>query len=298
MRILSIVVTHNALQNNWIEKCLDSLKHSSQKTDIFIIDNLSIDETTKYIEENYPSIQLMKSDKNLGFGKANNIGLKKAIDENYDYVFLLNQDAWVNDTTLEKLIEVSSQNPEFGIISPIHLNGKGDALDFNFSYYISPQYCRLFYSDVFLNKIKQIYPVNFINAAAWLITKKCVEIVGGFSPTFYHYGEDDNYCHRVLWHQLKIGVTSCCSIYHDRENRIEHSTIKEKWNKLVRSFVLYYSNPFSEKRIVGLYLTLLKTAVKKPVFLKYLPKTIINLAYKPIVQNKEISKIKRPFIDE
>ena len=54
-----------------------------------------------------------------------------------------------------------------------------------------------------------------VNAAAWLIPKKTLEIVGGFSPLFFLYGEDDNYCQRVKFHNLKIGICPGSYIKHD-----------------------------------------------------------------------------------
>ena len=48
---------------------------------------------------------------NLGFGRANNEGLKIALNEKFDYVFLLNQDAWISVEDIQKLAELQSKNP-------------------------------------------------------------------------------------------------------------------------------------------------------------------------------------------
>ncbi|ADY52871.1 glycosyl transferase family 2 [Pseudopedobacter saltans DSM 12145] len=293
VRVLSIIVTYNALRNNWIEKCVSSLLSSNFKTDIIIIDNASTDNTTRYIEQNYSSVKLIKSEKNLGFGQANSVGLKKCLAENYNYAFLLNQDAWVEEDTLEKLIKVSENNTNYGIISPIHLNGEGNALDFNFSNYIIPNNCKGFFSDIFLNKQKEIYEVKFVNAAAWLITKECIEKVGGFSPIFYHYGEDENYCHRALYHQLRIGVTPGTVIYHDRENRVEFSSPQKQWNNTVRAFNIHYANPNNKTSILKYYITLLKISITPPFLFKKFIQHILsfNPFYFSKVKN-ESKKIK------
>ena len=106
-----------------------------------------------------------------------------------------------------------------GIISPMHLNGAGDGLDYGFSNYIAPHKCRGLYSDLFLGRVRELYDVGFVNAAAWLMTRECVERVGGFSPSFFHYGEDDNYTQRLQFHKLKLGVVPAARIHHDREQR-------------------------------------------------------------------------------
>ena len=87
---------------------------------------------------------------NLGFGKANNIGIKKALDLGVDYVFLLNQDAYLVGDTIKDLIMIHQSNLDYGILSPIHLNGKGNKLDRNFSYYLSYDKNKHFYSDFIL----------------------------------------------------------------------------------------------------------------------------------------------------
>ena len=80
MKVLVIVVTYNALQ--WIDKCLVSLLNSTIPVDCIVIDNMSTDDTVKYIKESYQWVHLVVSEKNLGFGQGNNIGLQYAIDNN------------------------------------------------------------------------------------------------------------------------------------------------------------------------------------------------------------------------
>lgn len=242
-KISAIVVTYNATRNNWLHKCLDSLQNATVKTNIIVIDNASTDDTVNIIKKQYPEITLIESPTNLGFGKANNIGLENALRNGADYFFLLNQDAWVESETLQKLIQGFEKNKDYGIVSPLHLNGEGSALDFNFSNYISPNHCKNLYSDYVLNKVEnRIYESGFINAAAWLVSKECLRKVGGFSPTFFHYGEDVNYIQRLKYKNLKIGIYPFATIYHDRENRGENSFFNAELQKK-RKFQLRQSNP-------------------------------------------------------
>lgn len=238
-----LIVTYNATRNNWIYNCLSSLVNSTYPPEIIVIDNCSTDNTRDIIENEYPQVHLIKNSTNLGFGKANNLGFETALRNGADYFFLLNQDAWVETDTIEKLVKVHKKNPEYGIISPLHLNGVGDALDFNFSNYISPNHCKNLYSDYVLNKVEnRIYESGFINAAAWLVSKECLRKVGGFSPTFFHYGEDDNYIQRLKYKGLKIGVLPTARIFHDREQRSENTFFKSEVSE-ERRFLLEYSNP-------------------------------------------------------
>ena len=131
----------------------------------------------------------------------------------------MNQDAWVEKNTISELIKVSKDNPEYGIISPVHLNGNSTALDYNFSLQASPINCKHFFSDIFIDSRKDIYRAKFVNAAAWLITNECVTRVGYFEPLFFLYGEDDNYVQRITYHGFQIGITPNCIICHDRAIR-------------------------------------------------------------------------------
>ena len=220
MRILVVIVTYNGVK--WINECLNSVLNSLQVPDIYVIDNMSCDGTVAILNEEYlGKIILHESNENLGFGKGNNIGLKYALKHNYDYVFLLNQDAFLQENTLERLLEVAEKNKDYGILSPIHLDFMGDKLESYFSDFINLKHSHSFYADHIINKkIKDIYPIQFINAAAWLIPQKTLKEVGGFDPIFWHYGEDDNYCQRVLFHGYKIGVVSKSYVRHDSKIRI------------------------------------------------------------------------------
>ena len=214
MKIFAIVVTYNG--KKWYDRCLGSLRDSETPVETIVIDNASSDGTVDYIKERFPDVHLIESKENLGFAKANNIGIRYAIDQSADYVFLLNQDAWIEKDTLMVLLRTFGDNENVGIASPIHLNGNYTGLDYGFVRYTGDDFA----SDAFMQKLKLYYERPFINAAAWLIGRECIDAVGGFDTSlFTHYGEDFNYCQRVLYHGLNIIINTSCSICHDREER-------------------------------------------------------------------------------
>jgi GT2 family glycosyltransferase len=258
-KIFTIIVTYNGMK--WYRKCFDSLRNSSIPLQIIVIDNASTDNTVAFIKESYPEIRLIESKENLGFGKANNIGFKYALENDADYVFLLNQDAWVYPDTIEQLCKQMEQNPEYGVLSPIHLNGTEKSLDNNFANYINNEKCSNLISDYIVKSKPEdrIYQIEFVNAALWLISKDCLNKIGGFCPLFAHYGEDSNYADRLRYHNIKIGIYPYAWAVHDRNQKKEMSKLQQaKWtyiSSLVRlsninkSFIycfLWYVN-----RIVG-----------------------------------------------
>lgn len=241
--VYTIIVTYNGMRNNWIDKCLRSLKKSSYPTNIIVLDNNSSDETYKFISTHFEDVLLIKNDENKGFGGANNQGIEIALNNGADFIFLLNQDAYVEVDTIEQLVSKCSISKDFGVLSPIHLNGNASALDYNFSLYITPNRCQNLYSDFLLNKVEdKIYESDFICAAAWFLPKKTFEIVGGFSPTFFHYGEDNNYIHRLKYKGLKIGVVPNSRILHDRAERSK-SAYDDKQFVERKDLLIRISNP-------------------------------------------------------
>lgn len=214
MNIFTIIVTYNGMR--WYDRCLGSLRKSETPVDTIVIDNASTDGSTEYIKEHFPEVHLIESKENLGFAKANNIGMRKALDDGADYVFLLNQDAWVEPATLTHLVKTFEDNHNVAIASPIHLNGSYSGLDRLFTLYAGPGFA----SDAYMQRLKPYYEVPFVNAAVWLVNRKCIETVGGFDTLlFSHNGEDANYCQRVRFHQMHILISTLCTACHDRETR-------------------------------------------------------------------------------
>ena len=222
-KVFAIVVTYKG--SRWYDKCLSSLRASTIPVQTIVVDNTPGEEDAAYISKHYPEVHLIKPEENLGFGKANNIAMRYALNNGCDYVFLLNQDAWVEPETLEKLIAIHQRHPEYGIVGPVQVNSaKTKVLDGVIQFLINPDNCnKQLFSDLIMDKAKEIYPVAEINAAAWLLPRKTLERVGGFDPIFLHYGEDWNYLSRVLYHGMKVGLTPHIHVVHDCAERVAQS---------------------------------------------------------------------------
>ena len=210
MKVLVIIVSYHF--EPWIDRCLVSLRLSQYPVDTIVIDNGSTDRTIQRIQNDYPEVRLLPQAKNLGFGKANNIGMQIAVAEGYDFVFLLNQDAWIDSNTIGKLVALSQSHPQYGILSPVHLTGKGDKPDPGFGHYAHLQHL-----DQLPNS--DILDIPFANAAFWMIPVSVLKKVGGFCPLFYHYGEDKDFVNRLTYHQFQVGYSPKVFGNHDREYR-------------------------------------------------------------------------------
>ena len=297
-KILVIIVTYNAME--WAERCFGSIRNSTIPVDLYIIDNGSTDGTQEYILNYCSNVHFVQSKENLGFGRANNLGLVYALKNDYDYVYLLNQDAWVAPDCFEILIRSFETNQEYGILSPLQCQANGSYLDSNFYDCIaSPSVIRPIYNDSILGISKgKVYPVHITMAAHWMISRKCIMKVGGFSPTFSHYGEDINYCHRLIYWDFKMGVVPDAKAVHDRENR---KLSKKKIMYLSsRNELVYLSNPNKNKYpwvlyFIRNYFTLLIN-YHTISYVKYFFEVISQM--KTIMMNRHRSMLERAFLEE
>ena len=240
-KISVVVVTYNG--EIWIKKNIDSLLKSNYPIDIIVVDNASTDGSITLLKE-YKSIKLIENNHNLGFGKANNIGIDSAINNGADAIFLLNQDTWVFENTIINLAEKLFENPELGIVSPMHYSADETNLDSSFGTYYNK-----FEEETDLNSIRI---VPFVNAAAWLVSKECFQKTGYFEPIFNHYGEDRNFCDRIRFHGFKIGIVKDATICHDRIVELNSNKIILQSQYLVLIQLLNCNNSLFTSLFVGI----------------------------------------------
>ncbi len=243
-RVLVIVVTYNGTP--WLERCL-----SSVCSDLYVWDNDSTDGSADLVASRFPQAHLVRSAENVGFAKANNMGFQYALDHGYDYVYLLNQDAWLEEGALETLLAAASAHPEFAVLSPLQMTDGYQALDRQFAkcYGAGGGTCprisghprpdkregpvasadEALRDGRDLSEAKGIRgyvpspePVKRIMAAHWLVPVKAIREIGLFNEDLFPlYGQDDDWCNRARYKGWKIGVVKEARAVHDRANRPE-----------------------------------------------------------------------------
>lgn len=204
-KVLVIVVTFNGMK--WLDRCLGSVRSSEVPADLFVVDNCSTDGSADFVEREYPDAVLIRNSENLGFTEANNMGFRYALENGYDFAYLLNQDAWIFPSTLGDLIEAADEKS--AILSPEQKAADGVSYD------------KLFEKNV-LSKITSIDgSVPRVMAAHWLVNVDILRKIGLFNPLFPIYGQDDNLCDRARYMGYKVRVVSGVSAIHDRLYRKE-----------------------------------------------------------------------------
>ena len=213
-KVYCIIVTYNGMR--WIDKCLSSLYQSTVSIFPVVVDNCSTDGTPDYIRTHFPEVQLLPQATNLGFGQANNVGIRYALQHEATHVLLLNQDAWIAPNMIEELLRFSDDR---SLVSPIHMTGEGDKMDRNFhlhAYLRSRELTRM-EQDIKAGTTDRYY-TDEINAACWFIPRAILEEVGGFNPLFFHYAEDNDYLQRLHYYNKGIYIVPSARAFHDRAN--------------------------------------------------------------------------------
>lgn len=249
MKIITVIVTYNA--SKWIDKTLSSFINLNSDNHIIIVDNNSSDNTVKLINEHKQDVELIELKDNIGFGKGNNIGIEKALKYNSDYIFLLNQDAYIDKGNFELELNNLLKLESIGIVSPVHLSGNGSTLDFGFYDCLHPTKTNAL-KDAFEHNISSYYEISFVNAAAWFIKSSLIKKIGSFNPIFSHYGEDNEYCIRMQNYGKKLVVSPNIFIKHDRPQFRANNPFFEQHKILKRVLLLsFFENKHSIPKDAG-----------------------------------------------
>ncbi|RYY64404.1 MAG: glycosyltransferase family 2 protein, partial [Chitinophagaceae bacterium] len=200
-------------------------------------DNASTDDTLEILKKYADDFTLIRLPKNLGFGGGNNAGILSALPHQPDYIFLLNQDAYVEKECIGQLIESLEQQQDYGIVSPLQLDSSGEQLDTAFKKYMLASLSEEEILTIIKERTCKVVPARFINAAAWMMPAKALRTTGLFHPAFIHYGEDNHYCSRMQYHGYKTGIDCQAAVIHDRGN--DNKDPKQHLIQQLRTVPLY-----------------------------------------------------------
>lgn len=201
--------------NGWKDTaaCIDSLKQlECHNYTIIVVDNDSTDNSVKELSK-IDNIVLLQSKSNLGFSGGCNIGIEFALQNNCQYVWLLNNDTIVDSMALCYLLEQFSLNSKAGIVgSAIFYFGKNEI-----QCYGGGKIHPLTGISHFVKCSKKIDSLEYISGASMLVTKEVFEKIGLLSNEFFLYWEDTEFCFRAKRAGFELVVAKNSTVRHKEQ---------------------------------------------------------------------------------
>lgn len=208
-----ITVNYNGLEIT--EQFLISLTKCSYKNiEVFVVDNAS-KENPDELKLKFPFINLIKSNKNIGFAAGNNLAIRAAKGE---YIFLLNNDTEVKNDFLEPLIELMENNKKIGIVSSKLLYfSKPDTIQYaghnGINFYTGRGF-GIGFMEHDSEKYNTCYKTELAHGAALMVSKVALEKVGLMAELFFLYYEEIDFCERIKQAGFEIWFCGKSVVYH------------------------------------------------------------------------------------
>lgn len=215
-KVVIILVNWNSV--DLTIECVRSLRAMDYPNhEIIIIDNASNDGSVNTLKSKCPTIRLFVNDSNLGFARGSNIGIRYALDNNADYILLLNNDTEVDPHFLSELVEAAEADPRIGIAgSKIY-------------YFSEPR--RLWYAGGSVNLWKgdtrhigeneldagqydEAKDTDYVSGCAMLIKRKVLDDIGLLDERMFLYYEDSDYCMRARKHGYRVVYVPSSIVWH------------------------------------------------------------------------------------
>lgn len=210
MRLTVIIVNYNV--KYYVEQCINSLIKALDgvESEIYVVDNHSRDGSVEFLKERFPDINLIASNHNLGFARANNIAIRQSTGE---YVLLLNPDTFVCEDTIRVALSFMDEHPNAGGAGVRMYNSDGTlAMESRrglptpmTSFYKmcglcarfphSRRFGRYYMSYLDWNKPERI---DVVSGAFCLLRREAIDKIGLLDEDFFMYGEDIDLSFRLL----------------------------------------------------------------------------------------------------
>lgn len=258
---LSIIIV-NWNVKDLLKNCLASIQKSvfGLSYEIIIVDNNSSDGSVEVIEKEYPNVILIKSRHNLGYGRANNQGIKKAKGK---YVLILNPDTIVLSNTIKKMNRFLDKNPKVGACGPAVLD---DNYELSHPVIHDPTIWELFGNDTFLRKLfpnlcSPIYPnpkkrteVERLSGCCFLSRKEVLEMVGLFDEKIFLFYDDTDLFFRLRRRGWKVYYLPELAIVHLHGKSVSYISPVQKELLIRKSSLIYFRNRYGP--ILSIFLKL------------------------------------------
>jgi GT2 family glycosyltransferase len=234
-RVRIVTINWNAYDD--LARLLQRLRHLTYPAfDVVVVDNASTDGSRERLSVEFPEVSLLPMTDNLGFGGANNVALRQAIQDNIPWVWVLNHDALPAPDALTALVAAGQTAPQIGAVGgvvfddspPGHIQAWGGG-------HIYP-----WLGAVRLGTAAND-PLDFITGACLLLRTDALHNVGLFDERFFLYWEDADLCVRLRQAGWHLAVADSAHIWH-RGSAVTGRNPRRRSFHSARSLVLFLSN--------------------------------------------------------
>lgn len=214
---LSILIVDFKSQDFTLRLVSDLQKYlASLRYEIIIVDNDPDGNADKIFRKKFggeKNIQIIKAEKNSGFGAGNNLAAASATGE---YLLLLNPDTSVVDNSIEKMLDFLAKHSEVGALSPLVFQIDGETLQRHFFGRFQSLATLLLRNQAGIMPADppDFFYVDMITSAAMMLRRELYEKLGGFDEKFFLYMEDEDLCRRISKLGLKNAVLTTAKIIH------------------------------------------------------------------------------------
>jgi len=209
-------------EEKYIERLAKSiLNQDYRNTIVYAFDNNSSDSSASLLVKYLPGADIILSDENLGFAKGNNIIAKKAIDNNYDLLFILNTDMELETDCISNLVRIISQKDEIAGAGPVIFFGsEGERTDkiqcyadnTNFS---SARTCTLYAnSGLSYGELPDTQYVNTLHGGCFMIRSSVISEIGLFNEDNFMYNDEIDLAYRIHKSGSKLMVCKNARAWH------------------------------------------------------------------------------------
>lgn len=239
MELSIIIVNYNTA--GLTKACINSILESKPKVtcEIVVVDNGSDEE----IGISRKNIKIIRNKRNLGFSKANNIGIKEAVGK---YILLLNSDTLVKAGSIDSLYEFAKNTPDAGVVGAKLLNKDGSVQDSVFHFPTIIGAVREFWFGqkghfgLYVPKVSKTTTVDAVVGACFLITPQALEKVHLLDERYFFYYEDLDYCRKVWKSGLKVYYFPGAEVVHLKgASGKKLATNEDQWKRLIPSSKIY-----------------------------------------------------------
>ncbi len=227
--ILAVVVTYNRLES--LKKVIEALRNQTKQISaIVVVNNASTDGTEEWLKSQ-SDLQFIQQG-NIGGAGGFNTGLKYGYENNYEWIWFMDDDVVPQSDCLEKLFDKADKKTLLGSLrySPSGKVLSNETLSFNFSNPFKTMWSELVSEKELSNELADVEGMTFEGI---LINRHLIDIIGLPVKDFFLYGDDSDYFIRAKKAGFKIGIATQA-----RVNRLFEDNIQKQWNSPKRYYMV------------------------------------------------------------